>query len=364
MVLEAKGKKSVRDIPVKKVWQAVHRANLRLQLHVIGETHKLLVEFLKQARGSLTEHAKSDGTLDGLGLYRTQGNLEHAWHSTFADWKEMFRQAQRDAASIPFGALAVYHNEMVVAAVKSLTEASFTEAEYDLDYVFDPQLQAVIDAANGRLYDDGLNLSQRIWLLDHKSYDGIRGVVSAGAANGDSAWTIAKGLESYLGANQDCPRWTASRLAELSKKDIAAGDRTGLLSGTACDGGGVAYNSLRLARTELQYASALATDRVMERMPWIEKEEVHLSPGHGERDVCDGKAGVHPKGEVNLPLHPHCLCYKTAVLMGAGEFSARLGDWMRGDEPWSEMDQYQQSIGGDVTRGLNGAVFAVLPAWL
>jgi len=219
--------------------------------------------------------------------------------------------------------------------------------------VFRPQLQEVLDAANRRLYGDGLTLSQRIWNQDQQSWNGIRATLMQGVAEGNSAWNVAKQLEQYLGGGRDCPRWTSTRLYARTKQDIASGDRTGLYSGTACAGQGVAYNALRLARNEFQVVHHMATDDIFSKMPWVEKEAINLSPSHPdifcacEDVVVNGEDGtnVYPKGEISLPIHVQCLCYKTAVLMDDAAFVDKTRGWLNGTQPWGAMDDYASWLG-------------------
>jgi hypothetical protein len=56
--------------------------------------------------------------------------------------------------------------------------------------------------------------------------------------------------------------------------------------------------------------------------------------------------GIYPVGEIQLPLHPQCLCYKSAVMLRPDEFSDRLRGWMGGAENWPEMDAYAGWTGG------------------
>jgi hypothetical protein len=214
--------------------------------------------------------------------------------------------------------------------------------------VFRPQLQAVTDvkaatdAAASRIYADGHNLSQRIWRLNQETMDGIRQTVLEGVASGDSAWRVAQRLEPFLGGG------------------------TGLYSGDECAAQGVAYNALRLARNEIQTAHHEATDAILAQIPWIEKEQIHLSPAHPQTDVCDDVVGngengegIYPRGEILLPLHPQCLCYKSGVLAPPDEFSQRLRGWLQGTENWPEMDQYADWTGGGA--GASGGA-AILPS--
>lgn len=236
--------------------------------------------------------------------------------------------------------------------------------------VFDPQLEALLQQAAQRQYG-GYNLSQRLWKLSRRSESGIKQVVYNGIANGDSAYRIAQSLEKFLGFGADCPRWTSTRLS-LTKGDIAGGRRSGLYSGQACRGQGVAYNALRLGRNEIQIAHAMTTDYLMAQAPFITEEQIVLSPSHPVDDECDqvianGRdgAGIYPKGTIDLPLHVHCLCFKVAVLMPQPVFDQRMKGWLNGREMWPEMDAYKKLMGGDVAQRLDEtAVHQALLRWL
>lgn len=132
----------------------------------------------------------------------------------------------------------------------------------------------------------------------------------------------------------------------------------------------MSYKALRLARTEIQKIHALATDRMMAMQPWVEAEKVNLSAAHPERDECDDVVeggekgdGVYPVGTIELPLHPNCLCYKTAVLMDQKQFTNDLRAWMRGERPWAEMDAYAADLGVDLNTSLLPAALT-LAVWL
>jgi hypothetical protein len=38
--------------------------------------------------------------------------------------------------------------------------------------------------------------------------------------------------------------------------------------------------------------------------------------------------------------------------MDEAEFTSRLRAWMTGSSPWAEMDDYEQMIGGDVSKSI------------
>jgi hypothetical protein len=354
------------EVALGSLDKAAFKALLRLQVFFTGRTHELFLQFGKQAAAILMKHSDADGKLDGLHGYRAQSDLVQAWSDTFATWQAEFLAARREAVSLPYGVLAVRHERLIVEGQRSKVESRRAVTSDQLsvvseaieDGVFKPQIDVLLKVAEEYLYGDGLTLDNRIWRIDAAGREAINNVIMQGIADGDSAWNMAKKLEQFLGAGEGCPRWTSTRLYGRSASDKAVGDTTGLLSGNDCDGRGVAYKALRLARTEIQKIHALATDRLMAQQPWVEMEQCHLSAAHPEADECDdvisggedGK-GIYPVGTIQYPLHPGCFCYKTAVLMNEKEFTGKLNKWLNG-ETWSEMDEYSGMIGGDMSASL------------
>jgi hypothetical protein len=309
----------IDEILLEDLPEALQAANLKLHLVVTGGVHGLVSDFVEGARELLLGKAGDEGTLEGVSGFSAAVELERMWGETFNKWREMFGRARWEAGAIAFGGLARQH-QVMMGLVKTerrdrdreervLEEQDFGEASP----VYDPQLKAVLDAAAQRMYGDGLTLSDRIWRLDLESRNGIKRTVLNGVANGDSAWNIAKDLETYLGANEDCPRWTSTRLSRLTPTDRMVSRRGLVVSvmGTPCEAKGVAYKALRLARNEIQISHQRATDDIWANVPWIEQEQVVLSPDHPPigcecEDVVAGGEngeGIYPKGEITLPLH-------------------------------------------------------------
>jgi len=376
--------KTLADVPVTLVGEAQQAALMRVQLYGVMETHRALGELGSRTQKALLDAAGADGKLDGLGLHLAQREIEATWKETFGEWVRLFEALRWEAAGIPFGTLAVYHeaylgglaSEPVNESVRWIGEQLCEQFEEQIGAGmvgggwYYEQLQVLLDAANSRVYEDGLNLSQRIWRLDKQSREGIMRFVYEGIASGNSAWNMAQKVEQYLGAGKNCPQWAWERLFTLTKQDIASGDRTGLFSGDACAGQGVAYNALRLMRNEIQAIHHLGTDMVLGRMPWVEKEEINLSPSHPDigcecEDVViqgeDG-TGVYPKGTITLPIHVQCLCFKTAVLMDPDEFTRQARGWMTGTEAWGAMDEYATWLGVSATDLVQGGMAAALTA--
>jgi len=349
------------EVALNTLDTAAFKALLRLQVFFTGRTHELLIEFGKQARAILLDHGNAEGTFDALSGYRARTDLIREWSHTFAAWQGEFLAARREAVSLPYGVLAVRHERLVVSIRAEVQERATQPpmAEAIEDGVFKSQIDVLLKRAEEYLYGDGITLDNRIWRIDEAGRDAINTIIMQGVVDGESAWNMAQQLEQLLGAGQGCPRWTSTRLYGRTASDRAAGDPTGLLSGDDCNGRGVAYKALRLARTEIQKIHALATDRLMAQQPWVEKEQCHISAAHPQADECDdviakgedGK-GIYPVGTIEYPLHPNCFCYKTAVLMDEMAFTSQLNGWLNGSQEWSAMDDYAHTIGVDVSTSL------------
>jgi hypothetical protein len=375
MLAEFTEAQSLDDISAADAHVAQQVALVRLQLFVVGEVHRLLLDVVDDGLRRL-RRATADEVFEGGLALNARSDLLTAWDRFFNTYTELIGHGLREGASIPFGTVAIYHRDWILPNLEERrrdTRQIFAEQLRPTeDAVFTPQLQEILDAAEHRVYGDRLRLSERIWRLDQLSRREIDRIIAEALAEGSSAWDTAQRLEQYLGPGRQCPRWTEDRLYGLTKGDIAGGDKTGLLTGAECDGAGVAYNALRLARTEIQAAHHMATDLVFKRMPWIEKEQIHLSPDHAHVDICDDVVsggdkgdGVYEKGEISLPLHPHCLCWKSSVLIEPGAFVDRLKGWMQGTSSWAAMDQYQQMLGGGLDLDLSENPIAVsMSSWL
>lgn len=349
-IFEAKVAPTVAGIPTARLYRAQFVATARLQLWFTAETHRLIATFAERMRGSVTSYANKEGTFDTLDGYRLQQRLIGLWGDTLTEWTKIFQGAREVAATLPFGGLSEFHARLI--STTEITESTELFEARAPEGVFDPQIQILLNAAAEYLYGDGLTLSGRIWRMDRETRDGMTQAISLAISEGKSAWQLANELEQFLGADADCPRWTSTRLYGRTKAQIAGGDMTGLITNPNCDGQGVAYKALRLARNEIQKVHAMATDRVMQNSPWVEKEKINLSAQHPEKDICDeivagGEKGegVYEKGSIELPLHVLCLCFKTAVLMDEKKFTSQLNAWIKGEGEWSAMDDYARFLG-------------------
>ena len=119
-------------------------------------------------------------------------------------------------------------------------------------------------------------------------------------------------------------------LRGLSADELAAIVGKSLKPGVA---GGVSYNAMRLARTEIQNAFHFTQIRYTREQPWVDGYQWHKSRSHAHVDICDTMAtgnhdgmgrGVYKKTTVPGKPHPHCFCYITSVLADSGKFERQL----------------------------------------
>ncbi|HXF64937.1 MAG TPA: hypothetical protein VNK95_25140 [Caldilineaceae bacterium] len=330
--------------------RAIHRqqqvALIRLQLRFTAETHRLYWALYKWLAGVVRQSADGEGRVDEAALMATWPAVEGRWLQTHRRWVQVFERARSEAASLPFGALVVMHNHYFRPFEESrqLQESLTAEQVGALIRLWEQRRQRALDAAAERMYSDGFNLSSRVWRLEADGLNQIRRTLSLSLSERTSAARLAQLLEPLLGAGQHCPRWAYRRLYGMTPRERAT-SKEGLRQGDDCGSRGLAYHALRLARNEIQIAHQRMTDELFQVAPWVTGEKVRLSPHHPKPDLCDDYAngGPYQPGEVLLPLHVQCLCWKEAVVMPADPFRRQVRGWLRGENRF--LDGYAGWLG-------------------
>lgn len=347
-------------IPLDDLAAAQQTALVRLLLYVTGETHRHIRAVADAVTRKAMGLAGADGSLPDGALFSLEDAADAAWATAWGELTTIWAAARRQGAAIPYGVLAAQHD-----AVLSGLGAAVAEATSGAGQAMNADLDDLLEAAAERSHPDSLTLSRRLWSLDRASRAGLSDTLLASVAEGRSAYETAQAVERYLGAGAECPRWTSSRL-RLTKAQIAAGDQTGLRVGSPCDSVGVAYNALRLARTEIQAVHNMAAARAYARSPWVAGVHIRLSSSHPKPDVCDEHAGggpldggAYPAGDQPLPpYHPHCLCYQEPALRPLADVQAEARAYIDGGEG-AAWDAYAQWLGRD-RAGLAQALIPLL----
>lgn len=331
------------EIGIDEIDRLQHVALMRLTLRTMGDTHERLGEFSGWLSGWVQRRADGNGDAGprmGTGI----GEIDERYRSMMTDWRVLFAGAQRQAATLPMGAWLVKHNFYMTQAQRPIQEELSAGELGVMIRLWQQRRERAIEAASRRTYGDGLILSDRLWRMENDGLARIRGTLAMAMSERTNAVDLAKKLEGALGVDADMPRWTRDRLYGMSAKERAASGG-GLLRGSENRSRGVAYNALRLARTELQYANHAVTTEIAKRSPWVTGRHVRLSPAHPQIDICDEYAsgGPYPVGDELLPLHPNCLCFYEEDLMPPDVFTSQVSGWLNGRNDF--LDEYAAWLG-------------------
>jgi hypothetical protein len=344
--------------------RSIHRqqqvALMRLQLRVTAETHRLYRGVYDDLVRIVQASVDGEGMVDGIALSSAVTGIEQRWSQMHGAWVRMLERARVQAADLAMGAHVVMHEHL---RPKPEIAEALTPQEAAFVVLWEQRRQRMLEAAASRVYSDGFTLSQRIWRLELDGLNDIRNVLALAYSERTSASRLARLLEPLLGAGQGCPRWAYSRLYRMTPGERAA-DSTGLARGDECTSRGLAYNALRMARNEIQIAHHTVNDELFRIAPWIEGEKIRLSPGHSEVDICDEYAsgGPYQPGEVTLPLHVQCMCYKQALIMRSNEYRDRVRGWLNGENDF--LDRYGEWLGQSPIGPLPAVLMETLQLWL
>lgn len=358
------------DINVRSLPKLQQRSLLRLHLRFTAETHRLYREFGDEVTALIQSCVDRDGNVDGVGLAGGLATVAEDWRALHIRWRALLSTAREQAAALPFGALVVAHNHYFGGVSVPVSEAvkppvlSPTDAA-TLTRHWQALRQRVLDNAAARIYSDGFHLSGRVWRLEADGLAEIQRILTSALATQTSAPELARLLTLSLGSGSDCPRWAYARLYGMTSKERAT-DSRGLRSGSPCEAKGLAYNALRLARNEIQIAHHRMNDELLRASPWVTGEQVRLSAQHPKPDICDEVAagGRYEPGEVTLPLHVQCMCYKQMVTMWADEFRGRVRGWLDGSDDF--LDGYRQWLTVDPVQTFDWSMHIpkTLEVWL
>lgn len=168
-----------------------------------------------------------------------------------------------------------------------------------------------------KIWNDGLRLSDRIWLSDKRSKQEIERIIMQNVLSGGSASDKAtlSALENLLN-----PNYTPAKLTSLH------GRRVG-------------YEASRLLRTEMSVAFNEADRLSSEKNPGSTGEKWLIAIGACE--ACTALNGLSVKETGYPPLHPSCRCCLLNDVQSIESFTDRwisfmdnpnsdkkLGDWM------------------------------------
>jgi hypothetical protein len=156
-----------------------------------------------------------------------------------------------------------------------------------------------VDTLMAHRLPSGMKLSGRIWDLGRYGKD-IGAIVRNGILNNIPTYQIARQLDGFILAGKHA-------------------------LGPTPYGRTLNFDSLRLARTETQFAHWKSEKELAQRTPWVTGLEWLLSPAHAILCVCDDYAGqIFEPAYLPMPPHPLCMCTWREVRMPIGKWIGAL----------------------------------------
>jgi hypothetical protein len=318
----------------------------RLILFTTAQIHETFGAFQTWAAREVAQTGDADGNVAGEKVASLLPALQRRWRATLDAYTSLVRWGREQAGDIAFTPLGVRNNDAFPSPIVKLQEA-FVPTQNDwlkLVELWVRRRNYALQVAQQRVYGDGMTLSQRIWRLDSEGFSRLRAQLAQGMIERTSAARLSKQVEEYLGADMDLPRWSYARLGKMTATERAQ-DLTGLIHDASKRTQGMAYNALRLARTEIQYANHAVTSDIAQHFPGIVGRYSRLSPAHPKLDICDQYAAGGPY-EVTanfLPLHPQCMCRYEEKMMDPKAFAGAVRGWIVGENGF--LDEYVQWLG-------------------
>lgn len=333
-------------LTVGNVDRAQQIAVSRLVLFVAAQIHRTFGAYQSWLSGEVAAASDADGNVSQEKLLTLLPFASSRWRLTLESYRSLLLKAREQAADIAFAGLLVRNNDAFSSPIVRVQEA-FEPTQGDWLKVVELWIRRrnyALQVAQDRVTSDRLVLSQRIWRLDTEGFARLRSRLARGMVERTSAARLAKQMEEYLGADMDLPRWSYARLGKMTPTERMI-DKTGLIHDASKRTQGVAYNALRLARTEIQYANHAMTGQIAQHFPGIVGRYSRLSPAHPKADICDEYAAGGPY-EVTanfLPLHPQCMCRYEEKMMDPKEFSRSVRGWIVGENDF--LDDYVSWLG-------------------
>jgi hypothetical protein len=163
---------------------------------------------------------------------------------------------------------------------------------------------------------DGLQLSDRLWIINDTNKQAIIQAINSAAIQGKSASEAAADLI----ANGETP--SKEILAKLNRP--STNNISNTLKAQFFDEDAAYWQARKLFRTEINNAYGISFQNGLEGDDDVAGTRFKLSPNHPRKDICDMHAsvnlfgmgkGVYPKGKNPWPAHPNTISYLEVVFL-------------------------------------------------
>lgn len=225
----------------------------------------------------------------------------------------------------------VTHMGSVVQRVNRawLTSLGFTPESIDRKFSVVKDM-AIRNILTGNLYQNGHNLSQRVWKLTESNLKDMYTIIARGIAEKQSVYDIAKLLEKYVNPDVKFP-WRVSRWTENGIP------KTGIIHNGVVD-----YNAQRLARTMIQHAYQQTLVGLTRDNPFV-RGYIWRADGNHPCSLCIDRDGTRYSAD-NVPLdHPNGQC-TIEVDIDQVEVVQRMADYSLSPEEYQDMLEFFKGL--------------------
>lgn len=210
-----------------------------------------------------------------------------------------------------------------------LTSLGFTPESIDRKFSVVKDM-AIRNILTGNLYQNGHNLSQRVWKLTESNLKDMYTIIARGIAEKQSVYDIAKLLEKYVNPDVKFP-WRVSRWTENGIP------KTGIIHNGVVD-----YNAQRLARTMIQHAYQQTLVGLTRDNPFV-RGYIWRADGNHPCSLCIDRDGTRYTAD-NMPLdHPNGQC-TIEVDIDQVEVVQRMADYSLSPEEYQDMLEFFKGL--------------------
>ena len=200
-------------------------------------------------------------------------------------------------------------------------------ADVKLDRVLQDIPDEAVKMTYSRIWNDGLKLSDRIWLLDRRTKGELERIILEEIAAGRSA--SSKVLEARL-----------DKLLNPSRRAIR----------TSLHGRNVSFDAARLLRTEMANAFREANVMAAKRNPgnigvrWITSTHpCEKCIDYAQADDFGLGAGVYPPDSVPVS-RPQCMCTTYEVTISSKQLTDNSLEWMDNKASHPELEDWYENV--------------------
>lgn len=189
---------------------------------------------------------------------------------------------------------------------------------------------AIRNILTGNLYQNGHNLSQRVWKITDANLKDMYNIIARGIAENQSVYDIAKLLEKYVNPDARFP-WRVSQWTNGTRPV------TGIIHN-----GKVDYNAQRLARTMIQHAYQQTLVGLTRDNPFV-RGYIWRADGNHPCSLCIDRDGTRYSAD-NVPLdHPNGQC-TIEVDIDQVEVVQRMADYTLSPEEYQDMLEFFKDL--------------------